>query len=341
MLHADNRIKEMKELILFTFFLLFVMVALYYSFSVFLYSLIGIGLGVLVSPLLTFFKHKLSLPRGLSAIILFFFFLLVLSGILYSIWYLVSDQITGLAQLAPQISENLEEKFTSFQQMHPWIQQKFQVLNVSETAKELLTRLFEGMRISMEVIAGLAFALIIGLYTAVSLPNYFQSILGLFPKSQKAQIENILHLCAINLRLWFSAQATDMALLGIITGLALWALGVEFWAVYGLMTTVFTIVPYIGILIVVFSAVLINLASDPSMVIWVLVVFGVTQQLEANVILPIIMKNQVQLPEVPLLIFILFLGVCFGLIGVFLAPPLFTVFKVLYTEIYLPNMKQR
>jgi predicted PurR-regulated permease PerM len=168
----------------------------------------------------------------------------------------------------------------------------------------------------------------------------FKGALRLFPASHRSRAKGVLHHCANTLRSWFSAQITDMAILGLITSLSLWAVGVEFWAVLGLMTTVFAIIPYVGILLVVICATLITLAFDPTMVIWVLVVFAVTQQIEANVILPLLMKSQVELPEVPLLIFILFLGVWFGLLGVFLAPPLFAILRVLYLEFYMPKMEQ-
>jgi predicted PurR-regulated permease PerM len=71
---------------------------------------------------------------------------------------------------------------------------------------------------------------------------------------------------------------------------------------------------------------------------WVIAVFVVIQQIEGNIILPMLMKNQVALPEVPLLIFILLMGSWLGIVGVFLAPPFFTIMKVLYVELYLPRV---
>lgn len=337
---TKNRLKEAILLILFTFFILLVLVALYFSFSVFLVALIGLGLGVLVAPILTTFKTKLSIPRALSAVLFFLFIFFAFAGILYGTWHLISDQVMDLIERAPQMSKSLNKKFSTFIESYPWLKEQLNEFSFAMTAKDLASRFLTGLHMWSEAVVGLGFALILAMYTAVSLPQYFKSTLTLFPASRRMRVESILHKCASTLRVWFKAQVTDMLILGAITSISLWAIGVEFWAVYGLMTTLFTIVPYVGILLVVICASLITLASDPSMVIWVLVVFGVTQQIEANVILPLIMKNQVDLPEVPLLIFILFLGVLFGLVGVFIAPPLFAVLKVLYTEIYQPRMNR-
>jgi len=130
----------------------------------------------------------------------------------------------------------------------------------------------------------------------------------------------------------------DMLILGIMTAIGLWIVGVDYWAVYGVLTALFGIIPYVGTLIVVGCAVLITLASEPSLVPWVIVVFVVVQQIEVNIILPMLMKGQVELPEVPLLIFILLLGSWLGIVGVFLAPPFFAIMRVLYIELYLPRV---
>lgn len=337
---VENRMKEAKKLILFTFFLLLILVALYFSLSVFLFSLIGVGLGVLVAPVLSLFKSKLSMPRGLSALLFFLVGILLLSGVLYGTWYLVSDQITNLAKRAPQIAKNLNEQFTLFLDRSPWLQSQLNGFDITETVKGIADRIFNGLRLGLETMAGLIFAVVLGLYTAISLSDYFKSTVSMFPARHRERAKDILHKCASTLRIWFRAQVIDMAILGVITMLSLWAIGVEFWAVFGLMTALFAIVPYVGTFFVVITATLITLASDSSMAIWVLVVFTVTQQIEGNVILPLVMKSQVHLPEVPLLIFILFLGAWFGLLGVFLAPPLFAILRVLYLEIYLPKMNR-
>jgi predicted PurR-regulated permease PerM len=132
-----------------------------------------------------------------------------------------------------------------------------------------------------------------------------------------------------------------MLLIGLITAIGLWLAGVEYWAVFGLLTAVLGIIPYFGIILVVIAATLITLASDPSKVPWVLGVFMFTQQLEGNVILPLIMKGKVELPVVPLLIFMLIMGTFFGILGVFIAPPLLAIFRTLYIELYLPWINER
>jgi predicted PurR-regulated permease PerM len=332
--------KYLSQIIIFTLSILLILLALYFSISVFLASLIGIGIGVLIAPILTYFKQKFSIPRALSAIIFIVIVILLTTSILYGVWYLVSDQIRGLIERSPEIASNLNDKLENFLNFNPWLAKRLEGLSVISMAEELTSRLFKGLRMDIEAVIGVVFAMVIAMYSAISLPEYFASTVRMFPASYRFRASKVMQKCAKTLRLWFSAQIIDMAILGLITTVALWAVGVEYWAVYGAMTGFFTIIPYIGILLVVTCATLITLASEPSMVIWVLAVFAITQQIEANVILPLIMKSHVDLPEVPFIIFILFLGVWFGLLGFFLAPPLFSVLRVLYLEFYIPKMNK-
>jgi predicted PurR-regulated permease PerM len=128
----------------------------------------------------------------------------------------------------------------------------------------------------------------------------------------------------------------DMAIIGASTAVALRIVRMEYWAVFALLTAVLGIIPYAGIIIVLVLATLVTLASDPSRVPFVLVAIFLVQQLEANVVLPRMMRDQAELPELPLLIFMLLMGSWFGLGGVFVAPALLAVMKTLYKELYQP-----
>jgi len=314
------------------------LILLYYSLFIVVVSLIGIGIGVLVAPILSFAKRKFEIPRALSALLCLIVIIIVIGGASFGIWYLISDQVESLLKRSPEISENLQSLLLSLFTRYPWFQSQLEALNLGATAQGLISPFFHGLLIGFSAISGFLFALIISMYTAVSLNDYFTAVVNAFPQDRRHKVAYILSRCATTLRLWFRAQMIDMFILGIMTAIGFWIVGVDYWAVYGFLTALFGIIPYVGPLIVVGCAVLITLASEPSLVLWVIVVFVVVQQIEGNIILPMLMKGQVELPEVPLLIFILLLGSWLGIVGVFLAPPFFAIMKVLYVELYLPRV---
>lgn len=330
----------MKNVVL-TIGLLVVLSVLYFAHTVVLVSLIGIGIGVLIMPLLDRLRRRYSVPRAMSAMMVLIVLTIIFCGVGFSLYYLVADQAESLTLRAPQLSQTVSFKVGQLVEKFPWMKSQFKDVNIDKPFKDGLLTLLHGFQLSFVALSGFAFAILIGLYTAVGAKEYWLDLVEAFPKSLRVKAALILSESAQVLRIWFRAQLLDMMIIGSLTAIGLWIVGVEYWAVYGLLTAVLGIIPYAGILIVVSIAALITLATNPSQVWAVLLVFGITQQIEGNIVLPLVMKGQVQLPEVPLLIFILTLGTFFGILGVFIAPALFAVLKVLYNHIYLPAMENK
>lgn len=330
----DLSLKNIK-LILIAWAFILIITAIYFSITVIITSLIGIGIGVIMGPALSYLRKKFKMPRALSALLCLLGVLVIFSLVTFSISFIVSDQVESLSKKAPEITENLRKELTEFSSRNSWISSQIAEYDIAGTMQNAFNKVFSGLRTSIEVFGSAIFALVLSLYVAVSLNDYFHSIVKAFPSRHREKAEVVLKKCAKTLRVWFRAQLGVMFVLGVITAIGLWIVGVQYWAVYGLLAAIFSLIPYVGMIIVVSIAVLITLASNAALVPWVVLVFIITQQIEGNVVLPLLMKEQVELPEAPLLIFMLFCGSWLGVIGVFLAPPLLAILIVLYSEIYL------
>ncbi len=322
-----------------TFILLFA--AAYFTRYILLVSVIGIGIGILISPILNKLTGKLHLPRYLSALLILLLIALIVSGVLVSIYYLVADQFNTLTERSPEIYKSLSTWFSKISNRYPWLKDQFLDINIGQTAQRSVINVFKGFHLGVIALGGASFAIILGLYTAINSQEYFASSIEAFPPRYRAKASKVMTECGRILRAWFRAQLIDMFIIGSLTAFGLWLTKVDYWAIFGLLTAVMGIIPYVGIILVVTTASLITLASDPGQIIWVLLVFGITQQLEGNVIIPLVMKDQIELPVVPLLVFMLLLGSFFGILGVFIAPPAFAMLRALYLMIYLPHINNQ
>lgn len=314
------------------------LVIAYQARFVLLISVIGIGFGVLIKPVLNFFRIKAHLPKFLSAMIVGLAIVLLIVLIGGSIYFLVSDQAKLLTARWPEITGGIEAWFNDVSDRYPWLHQQFSDFEPGSYIRNSLMNIFKGFQAGIMAISAGVFAVVIGLYTAVGGNDYYKSMVEAFPQHKREKAASVMRECATVLRGWFNAQLIDMVIIGALTGVGLWIAGVEYWAVFGLLTAVLGIIPYVGIFLVVLAASLITLASDPSKLPVVVLVFFITQQLEGNLILPLVLKGRAELPVVPLLIFMMFLGTFFGILGVFIAPPLFAVLRTLYIELYLPRV---
>lgn len=107
------------------------------------------------------------------------------------------------------------------------------------------------------------------------------------------------------------------------------------------MAGLLDVIPYVGPVSAALITSIVTLGTEPDKVPWVLGLFLLIQQLEGNILIPLIMREEADLPEVPLLILIMLMSVWFGMLEALLAAPLLAVGRTVYLMTYKKKMDQR
>lgn len=192
----------------------------------------------------------------------------------------------------------------------------------------LLTSVFGAVAGTLLVIAG-------GIYFAAQPQLYKTGLLYLFTKNKRALMSTALDDTAQAIKLWLLGTLFSMALIGVVTGLGLWMLGVPSPVALGLLAGLLEFVPIIGPIVAAIPAILIAFTQSLELAIWTLGLFVVIQQLESNVIQPIVQKYAVDLPPVLLLFSVVAGGYLFGIVGILFAAPLTVAAYVLIRRLYV------
>lgn len=150
-----------------------------------------------------------------------------------------------------------------------------------------------------------------------------------------------MNAAAHTLRQWITAQLMSMTIVGILTGLGLWAAGIPLAFILGLIAALLAFIPNIGPVLAAVPALLLALAQGPSTVMWVAAVYIVVQGLESYAITPIIQKEKVSLPPALIIAAQLLLGVLFGILGLARATPLTAVVLTLTGMLYVEGFLER
>ncbi len=324
------------------FKILFVIVTLailYFSIDVVIYTLIGIGMGVLLTPILDKIQKLLKIKRGFAAVLV-----IICAFILFSIGsfffgQVIYEQASALIRGMPELSNLFQERLEALFEKFPFIIEFIKDFDIPAAVQTTFSYIFKGAKMGSFALGGFLFAMILGVYLAVDSQNYFEELVRAFYPRHRQQAEDVLLKSANVIRAWFRAQLFDMAIIGLLTTIGLWIVGVKYWALFGLLTGLLGIIPYVGILIVLSAVSFIVLISEPSQFGWVLLVFFITQQIEGNLILPLVMKGTVEIPEALLIMTMLFFSFWFGLIGIFIAPPTVAVLLCLYRNLYLARIE--
>lgn len=172
-------------------------------------------------------------------------------------------------------------------------------------------------------------------YLAASPTAYRDGVVKLFPAAARPRIGETLDAAGRALKLWAVGQMAAMIVTGLLTWLALLAIGVPSAAGLGLIAGVMELIPLLGPFLAAVPAVLVALSQDASMAAWTVLAFVVVQQVESNMLQPLIMREAVSIPPALLLFGVVAFGVLFGILGVLFAAPLAVVVSVAVKKLYV------
>jgi predicted PurR-regulated permease PerM len=173
---------------------------------------------------------------------------------------------------------------------------------------------------------------ILALYIAYDPNSLVIGFLKLVPRHEHQRFHRILKMTEIRLRGWIFGTGIAMLFLGVSTTLGLWALGIPLALPFGLIAGLFEVIPYFGSIFGTFLPALIALTISPWKLALVLLLFLVLNQVDAYLVQPLVMGQQVKLPPVVVIITFLVMGRLLGFVGVLLAVPTVAILMTLVDE---------
>lgn len=192
--------------------------------------------------------------------------------------------------------------------------------------------------LAMSVGNGIADTLLVivgGIFMASDPHLYRRGIIKLVPEGARAHATTALEDSWKALRLWLFGRLVSMILVGILTGLGLWWIGIPASLTLGIVAALLEFIPFIGPILAAVPAVLLAVAFDPTLALWTAGLFLVIQQIEGNIIAPLVQQRAVTLPPALLLFSLVAAGLVFGIVGILFAEPLTVVLYVLVKRLYV------
>lgn len=189
--------------------------------------------------------------------------------------------------------------------------------------------------VALDALAALVIVLVGGIYFAGDPATYRRGVARLLPRSQLHRVDEALSASGNALRLWLKAQLMAMAAVGVLTGLGAWAIGLPAPLALGLFAALADVVPLVGPFIGAAPGLLLALNQGPDTLLWALGLYLLVQQVEGNVLTPLIGQRMVHIPSALLLFSVVAAGAVLGLGGVLLAAPLTVVAVVLVGKLYV------
>ena len=239
---------------------------LYWAKAVFIAFMVGLVLSYALSPLVNWLEAR-RIPRALGAGVL----LLSLFGVVGTTAYALSDETAKLIESLPAAAQKFTRTIKARQSGQDTALDTVQkaASRIEQAAQDANSPAVRGGALRVVVVPArfnitdylwtgtLGLATLLGQVTVVVFLTYFLMVSGntfrrkliklAGPSLSKKKVTlQALDEITVQIQRYLQVQLATSALVGVLTGAALWALGLENAAVWGIAAGVLNLVPYIG-----------------------------------------------------------------------------------------------
>lgn len=294
---------------------------------------------VLVAVLLRFMSGVISRRTRLGD---FWSLSLVLALLLgastAAIWVVGPAVVTEVRALGEGIAASIAEMEELLRRnaLGAWVLDNIPEVDVVE-AQQIWSRIGGIGATVLGALAAFFVTLLVGVFFAYNPQLYVAGVMRLIPLARRARAAEVLERLGVTLRWWLVGQLISMVMLWLSTWLVLHLLGVPLAFILGLLTGVLNFVPYIGPLIALIPIAMVAFLHSPVIGLIAVAAYFVLQNIEGDLIMPIVFEKTVSIPPALTVISQILMGTLMGMLGVLLATPLLAVGIVLVRMLYVED----
>jgi len=292
------------------------------------------------------FRFIARRSRGISVLIIFLMLVLVIAFLIAVIFPIIVTSILDLGVSLPLYVDGLLDYINNLHVDSFWHSLNI-AGNLENISNVFVSQFFEASRLEqfargiMEFAGGIFYAilgLVVSLYILLErdrILGFFRQLRNVFIKNVKVRERLSKYLQQVNqvLFTFIASKGLDSIINLVVVTSILLIFNVQYAFLLGLIAGVFNFIPYLGSLIAVILISLITLITEGlGRAIQIAIVLFIFQQLDANYIEPRIMRSSLKISPILVILAVIVGGAYFGIIGMFLAVPIFTVIKQILLE---------
>ncbi|MEP5569935.1 MAG: AI-2E family transporter [Halioglobus sp.] len=292
-------------------------------------------------PLVDRLEHR-GVGRTLGVAIVFVLFSAIITLAIFFALPMLLHQLDALISKVPEIYRWLT------QEALPWLQQRLDLperrlpqvdwsgqladnwQSVGKFTAQSLKRITGSGANMLLSLANLALVPVVAFYLMRDWNVLLGKALGIIPRSWQARTVELASEADEVVGAFLRGQFLVMCALGAIYSAGLWLVGLQLAMLLGLIAGLSSIVPYLGFMVGIVASLIAAYAQfhDWTMLLWVVLVFGVGQAVESMLLTPILVGDRIGLHPVAVIFVLMAGGQVAGFVGVVLALPVGAVIMV-------------
>jgi len=306
-------------------------------------------IGEAIRPLVVRLE-RWRIPRALAVLLIYLVIIIIVGFLIYILVNPLASQVGSFIQNIPKYQAQLQDELTqlnnnlktqgnlgqAIQSMAAALAAALQHAAPSLIAIPLgfLTGIF-GVFIDAVIILTMT---IFWLLSSRTLRLY---IVGLFPPATQAHASDVMLQVGKAFGGYVRGTLASMIIIGSLTGLGMALLGVPYALLFGILAALTELLPYLGPWIsgsisVVFSLI----AVGPLKAVEVIILFILIQEIEGNVVEPLVMSRAVRIDPLLVIVAVLIGLDLLGIVGAILAVPVAAGIQIVFVEVIAPAIRR-
>jgi predicted PurR-regulated permease PerM len=272
------------------------------------------------------------------AIFSIFILLFVLISVMTAL--VVTPVVIEVQQFLGNLPENLarlEELALEWKARYTWLPDFSDLLRRLPSELNRLSRYFgPAAGVAARVFGGLAMVvtvIVLAFYMLVEGPKVKGGFLGLFPRSQRDRVADVLEEIGAKFGGWIRGQLLLGVIIGGAAGVGMAAIGMPFALLLGIVAGLTELIPMVGPILGAVPAVFLALFQPMWKLLFVIGWYAFIQQAEANFVVPRVMRASVGLSPLLTIIALILGAKLLGAAGALLAVPIAAALQVIVGEL--------
>lgn len=284
-------------------------------------------------------------PVGIAILLSFIVFICVLVLITNSILRPLLVQVNLLSANIEPLIAKITDLVTQYEESQTQIYIPDQVkIIIDDTFVKLGNYSVDGARNLVSTVFNIA-GTVVELFVVPFITFYFMkdgasmvdTFIRLYPSDYQSHLRMFFYEVQRVLSSYIQGQLLMSCIIASLTFAGMWALGVPYPLVIGLLAAITEWIPIIGPILSALPAVLLGLVISPALAIKVLIFYIVVQQLDSHLIMPKVMGAVISIHPVVIVIALLVGGTLFSVQGMILAVPVTAVLQIVCKHMWFYN----
>lgn len=286
-------------------------------------------------------KRKKAL-RGVSLLVTFVIAIACAYLIIMMIIPQIMDSVAGLTASLPGYFTSAQAYITQLFRDYPFISDLTGITpeNLADTlmgwvgdlspfVSNIINGFIGGVMGAVTGVTNVIVGLIVSIYLLYGKENFFAQTkkitFALFPKSYAQRLQNVYHNANTIFNGYIIGKILDSIIVGVLCYLVMSIVRFPYPLLNSVIIGVTNVIPFFGPIIGAIPTALLVFLARPEMTIWFLLFVLILQQLDGNVIGPLILGDSTGLPAFWVVFAILVGGGLAGFMGMVIGVPIFAV----------------